>query len=571
MRVFNVLAPLGLGALACASSSSDCRCIYGETCWPNTTQFDQLQGQISQPLLHPLPPASPCYPPSDPSGNCTAVNQGWGDGNWRSSQDGAMQSTNWETFTFKNGTIDACYLNTTITKICEQGSVPVVGVDAREPSDIQAAVNFAVEHNLRLVVKNTGHDYLGRSTARGSFMIWTHNMKNITYNSSFVPEGAPATESYEAITLGAGVQWHEAYDAIQAQGRVMVGGASAGGSVGAAGGWVLGGGHSSLAPSFGLGADNVVEMGVVLSTGEYVVANSYQRPDLFWALRGGGGGTYGVVTHVTYHTYPSFPVAAVFFEANTTNTDVMQTVFTEFTRIHPAISDAGWSGYALISSEAMGFFYIAPNTSVAQANATFDPFFTFAQNLTSQGLIVSNYTVPFDSWYSWYTTLFNTTGQVGGNSQISSRLLPRESFENNYEQLAKTLFALPGGYSWNFVAGGEVSRIDPDSVAVNPAWRDALVEVAYGESWDEGATSGEIDALISQLKQSMAAVSAITPNSGAYYNEASLYEVDFQYTFFGEHYPSLLAIKDKYDPHRLFVVAKGVGSEEWDSELRCRS
>ena len=103
-------------------------------------------------------------------------------------------------------------------------------------------------------------------------MIWTHHLKNITYNSSFVPEGASPTEMYngglcflrnlptraeelrpKAITLGAGVQWHEAYDAVESQGRALVGGISAGGSVGAAGGWVLGGGHSALAPSYGLG------------------------------------------------------------------------------------------------------------------------------------------------------------------------------------------------------------------------------------------------------------------------------------------------------------------------------
>ena len=49
------------------------------------------------------------------------------------------------------------------------------------------------QHNLKAVVKNTGHDYLGRSTARGGFLIWTHFMKDILYNSTFIPEGAPAT------------------------------------------------------------------------------------------------------------------------------------------------------------------------------------------------------------------------------------------------------------------------------------------------------------------------------------------------------------------------------------------
>lgn len=78
------------------------------------------------------------------------------DGNWRSDRVGAMQAPNYETFTFANGTISACYLNTTLGAPCEQGNIPVIGVDARGPSDIQAAVNFARTHNLRLVVKNTG-------------------------------------------------------------------------------------------------------------------------------------------------------------------------------------------------------------------------------------------------------------------------------------------------------------------------------------------------------------------------------------------------------------------------------
>jgi len=104
-----------------------------------------------------------------------------------------MQNINFETFIFPNKTISACYLNTTLGFPCEQGSVPPVGVDARSASDIQAAVNFATKHNLKVAVKNTGHDYLGRSTARGGFLLWTHHMKQTLYNSTFVPEGAPVT------------------------------------------------------------------------------------------------------------------------------------------------------------------------------------------------------------------------------------------------------------------------------------------------------------------------------------------------------------------------------------------
>jgi len=98
---------------------------------------------------------------------------------------------------FQNGTIDACYLNVTLGFPCKQGSIPPIGVDVRTAEDAQAAVKFANQKNLRLVVKNTGHDYLGRSTARGGFLLWTHNLKDKAYNAGFVPKGAPSSETFE--------------------------------------------------------------------------------------------------------------------------------------------------------------------------------------------------------------------------------------------------------------------------------------------------------------------------------------------------------------------------------------
>lgn len=138
-----------------ATNATPCRCLFGDPCWPFQADFDSLAQRVSQPFLHPLPPARPCYVNANLS-ECAAVVANWTDGNWRADQPGSMQNTNFETFTFSNGTVGACYLNVTIGVPCQQGSVSVIGVDARTTSDAQAAVNFAAEHNLRLVVKSTG-------------------------------------------------------------------------------------------------------------------------------------------------------------------------------------------------------------------------------------------------------------------------------------------------------------------------------------------------------------------------------------------------------------------------------
>ena len=192
MRVKSILQVFFVLPIVVANQAeSACRCLYGQSCWPDENEFAALASQISHPLLHPVPPASACYPPSAPSGDCSVVIANYTNGDWRSDQPGAMQNTNFETFIFHNDTISACYLNTTLGIPCGRGSVPSIGVDARSESDVQIAVNFAKQHNLKLVVKGTGHDFLGRSTARGSFLIWTHHMKQTVYNLTFVPDGAP--------------------------------------------------------------------------------------------------------------------------------------------------------------------------------------------------------------------------------------------------------------------------------------------------------------------------------------------------------------------------------------------
>ena len=155
MYLLTPLLTIALGLTSISSKpTNNCRCTSESACWPSDSDFQTLASTVSQPLIHPVPPATPCY--NSASGNCTEVQAGWFNGVWRSDQSGAAEHTNWETYTLPNGTIHACYLNTTLGFPCEQGAVPVIGVDARTPGDVQEAVKFAGNHNLRLVIKNTG-------------------------------------------------------------------------------------------------------------------------------------------------------------------------------------------------------------------------------------------------------------------------------------------------------------------------------------------------------------------------------------------------------------------------------
>ncbi|EIW73783.1 hypothetical protein CONPUDRAFT_160716 [Coniophora puteana RWD-64-598 SS2] len=325
-------------------------------------------------------------------------------------------------------------------------------------------------------------------------------MKNISYDAVFVPDGAPSSETYDVFTLGAGVQWSEAYTAAEAREHLLLGGISYGGSVGAAGGWFQGGGHSALSPVYGLGVDNVVQMTVVTSAGDRLMVNAYQHADLFWALRGGGGSTYGI-------TYAGFP----------------------------SLADDGWDGYGGVSNSTLWFMYISPNVAWSEANQTWDPFFARASNAGLE--VTTAQTTYHPSFLSFHDAFFSkSTGQNGFNVIIGSRLIPKETYEENYEEFANAMLRIPG-MPWHLVAGGRVSKADPESTGLNPAWRDSAV--------------------FDTVKKQQVIIRSVTPGSGAYFNEASPFEEDFQYTFFGDHYPRLKAIKDQYDPHSLFIVRQG--------------
>lgn len=161
---------------------------------------------------------------------------------------------------------------------CLLGNYVRYAVNVSGPDDIAAAVTFAREKNVRLVIRNTGHDYQGRSTGAGALAVWTHYLKDITpvqWNTS--------DYTGTALKVGAGVQGYELIEAASALGRVAISGECP--TVGVAGGYTQNGGHSALSTNFGLGADQTLSMEVVTASGELVTASKTQNADLYWALR----------------------------------------------------------------------------------------------------------------------------------------------------------------------------------------------------------------------------------------------------------------------------------------------
>lgn len=224
-------------------------CTAYDPCWPSRSSWQHFNTSISGRLIKSRPSAAVCHRADYNDAQCDTAKANWTSSDWRTAQPGAYSGILWELGE------DQCFINSTIDSSCGQGLVAEYTVNASSVQDIRGAIKWAAKKNLYLVVKNTGHDHLGRSSGKGAFAIWTHNLKGRTWHDSFVPKGAAKGETgVKAVTLQAGEQWLDVYRDADQQGRIVVGGSAR--TVGAAGGWVTGGGHSPFSHFYGLGVDS---------------------------------------------------------------------------------------------------------------------------------------------------------------------------------------------------------------------------------------------------------------------------------------------------------------------------
>jgi FAD/FMN-containing dehydrogenase len=203
-------------------------------------------------------------------------------------------------------------------------SPSVYAVAAESTADMVAAVNFARERRLRLVVKGGGHSYQGTSNAPDSLLVWTRRMNRITVHDAFVPQGCTGRAvPVRAVSVGAGAMWSQAYDAVTTRGGGYVQGGGCM-TVGVAG-LVQSGGFGSFSKAFGLAAGGLLEAEVVTADGSARVVNACSHPDLFWGLKGGGGASLGVVTRLTLrvHELPE-RFGAVNFTVRATSPDAFR-------------------------------------------------------------------------------------------------------------------------------------------------------------------------------------------------------------------------------------------------------
>ncbi|KAJ7292570.1 hypothetical protein C8J57DRAFT_1490077 [Mycena rebaudengoi] len=365
MKLIALILLLALSHCACGvpqARRQKCRNVPGDASYPSAAAWTALNATVSGRVVVVVPSAKFCA--SLPGGACT--DEQWTSSVFRNTIPGAMNLVNWEQG-YDLSPPSLCLRNNVTA--CGQGDVPLYSVEAVTVFDIQAAVKFASAHNLRLVIKASGHDHLGRLTAPRSLLIHTANLHNFTHTDAFMM--------------------------AKANGKIIVGGGAA--TVVAAGGFLQGAGHSALSPAFGLAADHALEFQIVIASGELLTVNSISHPDLFYALRGGGAGSWGVVVSATVRTFPTFNATYSLIQIVSSNNTALGELATLHARhifdLDPVrgsqyfnIIRATADGHALFTSNMF-----MPNTTVAQGTALLAPFLSAARAIAGLTVIAESY------------------------------------------------------------------------------------------------------------------------------------------------------------------------------------
>ncbi|KAJ7813344.1 hypothetical protein B0H14DRAFT_3750618 [Mycena olivaceomarginata] len=526
-----------------------------------TTQlaFENLFASVGGRLLPGIPLAYPCLSGHVNGTNCFNVKVPL----YRTDNFGAYINTQWETC---QTTGAQCLLDasdptnsTTMAPECQLGTVPGYFIDVRDATDVAAAFTFSEETGIPLVIKNTGHDYKGRSSAPNSIALWMHNLKEMSYQPDFVPEGCSLAQP--GVTLGAGVQWAEAYEFADAHNVTLVGGSDR--SVGVVGGWLQGGGHSVLSNTMGLGVDRVMQFRVVTPSGELRVANACQNQDLFLALRGGGGGTFGVVLEATLLASPAITLQAVIVSWSTPNRTLTAELWTVLADNGLKWAADGWGGFSMAELAIL----VNPVFDPVQAAASMAPLIDFGHRLKQDGVPGAQTVVTtFPSFLAFFDAFtLGHVASVGTSIAIASRLVDKASFQSAEKRsalvaaLQETNNAGPGMI---ILLVAPVSHVYQGGTSVTDAWRSSVYHVTAVSSWAWNATVAEKRAAYQSASKAVDNLRRITPDA-AYLNEADVYEPNHEASFWGSHYQELLRIERKYDPRQLLDCWQCVG---WNPE-----
>jgi FAD/FMN-containing dehydrogenase len=397
-------------------------------------------------------------------------------------------------------------------------------------ADVRYAVDFAREHELLVAVKCGGHSYGGKSTCDGGIIIDLSPLRGVQVD----PVARTARVAGGSL-LGQLDHESMAYGLVTTAGTVSHTGV---------GGLTLGGGFGRLARRFGLALDNVRGVEVITSDGQFRRANTEENPDLFWALRGGGG-NFGVATAFEFQLHPMqsqvvggellFPLDRArdlleFYADYSVN--AADDVYTDCALISPV---GGVDGFVMIH-----VCYSGPGN---RADAVLEPFRKLGEPI-SDSIRGIDYVAIQRSWDQTDPRAMGEYLKSGFTTDISARLI---------DTILDGFQADPGRTSQVFIqqSGGAISRVPVDGTAF--AHRYAEHTLFSTVAWPPEADS---EPHVRWLKDYWRTIKPFT--NGFYTNEVSNESQDIVNSNYQGNYKRLAQIKGRFDPGNLFRLNANV-------------
>ena len=580
------MAPAFSGDAAVAAAPVGRRVRPGDAAWPDDRAWDGLAHDVGGRLSKLVSPFSGCEAAAA-AGACREALRHADNPFWLGDQAALTQASGWA---------DAWL-----------SQPSAYAVAAESAADVAAAVNFARTHRLRLVVKGGGHGYQGVSSAPDSLLVWTRHMNDVTLHDAFVARGCDAAPQ-PAVSLGAGAMWIDAYDAVTTRGgRYVQGGGCT--TVGVAG-LVQSGGFGSFSKNFGTAAAGLIEAEVVTADGRVRIANACTNPDLFWALKGGGGGSFGVVTRLTLRTR-ELPetVGAVFGTIKATSDDAYRALVGKLVEFYASsLCNPHWGEQiSLRTDNSAHVSLVFQGLSRQQAVDAWQPLrdwlaaradtlvqakpleihalaarhhwdVDFLRRL-APGIMIADDRPGAPAHHAEWAGDREQAGMFlhGYESAwLPARLLRTE----NQAQLVGALFAATRHFDVGLHFNKGLAGAPPAEIAAardtatNPDVLDAfaLAIIATGGSSaypGVAAAAPDLDAARrdrTSIAKAMSELLKVAPGAGSYVSESNFFLRDWQAAFWGANHARLAAVKKQVDPDGLFFVRHGVGSEGWSDD-----
>lgn len=469
----------------------------------------------------------------------------------------------------------------------------LMAVAAESSTDVTAAIGFSKANRIPLIVKGGGHSYFGNSNRADSLLLWTRRLRTIELHDSFRPQGAPEETAIPAVSVGAGTLWGEVYRTVaRDHGRYVQGGGCM--TVGTAG-FVQGGGFGSFSKQFGTGAANLIEAEVVTADGAARIVNAWQEPELFFALRGGGGGTFGVVTRMTLRTHPlPQTFGAAMFEASAVDEAAWKELVAQMILFYrEKLHNPNWGEQIrFLPRRRLSVSMLCHSRSESEIRATWAPLFDWIGSqagrvkLANEPLILAlpgrklwdpdflrtlpGITLADDRPGASPDNLFWATnlGEVGQvlNAYQSRWIAASWLQPSRLDKLVNAL--IEASHEWSVtlhtnkgLAGGSAQALNATrETATNPEVLEAfalLICAADAPPGYPGIVGREPDVAegrreAASVRRAMAPIVALDPAAGCYISEADYFETNWKRAYWGSNYARLSAAKRRYDPRSFF-------------------